>query len=412
MSKCIQRMGWSAVLCVGLLATGGSVQAQGFQPNPNVVSGMNQAQYMAYLQQAAAARAAAQGPLFNPSMFPGQQNPYSPVQPGQFPGAGATNPYNPVLPGSSPYDQIGYGNPYVPYLDAGGVLRGQADVMRAYGNVITSQEQARLMREQALQARLDTKKRAHDLDLYIKATTPTYTEIQAKIAKMTLRRIQTNSSEPEIVNGKALNLLLDDLRKYPGKRAAIEPFPLSEETLNHLNVTKGYNSLGILRNGGELSWPIVFQELFPADQLKLIDTQAKTLVRNAEKGKVDVNILKDMRTEIDRIREQLSKKVNEIPTTQYLEGKRFLNDFDDARAALERGEAMTQVSFQKWATGGKQMQQLVDYMILNGLKFTTATQGDEFAYRAVYSGMAALDVAVNAAMVGGVPEQQGEPKEP
>ena len=80
-------------------------------------------------------------------------------------------------------------------------------------------------------------------------------------------------------------------------------------------------------------------------------------------------------------------------------------------SALERGEATTQASFQKWAAGGKNLQQLVDYMIANGLKFTPATIGDEFAYRSAYSGMVALDVALNTLAGSSAPEQAPEAKE-
>ncbi len=405
-----KRIGLAALL--GCLTLAAPLEAQfNFNPNmnPSFVSGMTQAQYLAFLQQAAAARAAA----LNPGVFPNANpalttaNPYTAATGNPY-APGVANPYSPTgFP--TPYDPYA-ANPYLPYYGAGSVLQGAADVLRAYGTVITSQEQARILRETALQARLDTKKKKFDLEMYIKANTPTYTEEQAKIAKMTLKRIQSNSSEPEIVNGKALNLLLDDLRKHPGKRAELTTFGLSEEVLGHLNVTKNAASLGILRNHGEFTWPVVFQENFQADQLHLIESQAKTLVKNAEKGKLDANLLKDMRDQIDKVRDQLFKKVNEIPTTQYLDAKRFLNDFDDARVALERGEAMTQVDFQKWSGGGKNLQQLVDYMVSGGLRFTTATQGDEFAYRSVYSGMAALDVALNSQM-GNMPAELPETKD-
>jgi len=397
MSKRILGFGLVALLAAGFGGTG-AVQAQpkpgfNFNPNgnPNFLPGVNQNQFLQMQQQAAGRAAQAQFLPVNPG-----GNVYTPV--GSDPYAAAMgNQYTPT------YDP--YYNPYNPYYadPYGGTLRGAADVMRAYGNVITSQEQARVMREAALQAQLETRKKKFDLDMYIKANTPTFTEEQAKIAKMTIRRIQTNASEGEVVGGKALNLLLDDMRRYPGKKAAVEPFALSEDVLGHLNLTKGFASLGILRNAGEFNWPIIMQELFPADQLKLIETQAKTLVQNAEKGKaIDVNMLKDMRTEMDKIRDKLAKKILEIPTTQYLDAKRFLNSFDEGRTALERGEASTQVSFRKWAAGGKNLQQLVDYMIAGGLKFAPAAPGDEFAYRAVHSGMAALDVALNA--------QQGNPE--
>jgi hypothetical protein len=405
MSKSM-RSGLVAVLVAGLLGVAPEVQAQfnfNANMNPSFVSGLSQAQYMAFLQQQAAARAAVQAQNLFPAANAGLVNPYSPVSTNPY-AAGAINPYNPVTsPYVSPYDQA-YANPYYSYADPGSVLRGAADIMRAYGTVITSQEQARIIREQARQAKLETIKKKFDLDMYIKANTPTFTEEQAKIFKMTLKRIVSNATEPEIVNGKALNFLLDDMRKYPGKRAAVEPFALSEDVLGHLNVTKGNVSLGVLRHGGEFTWPAVFQEYFPAEQLRLVETQAKALVKNAEKGKIDPNVLKDMRNEIDKVRDQLLSKVNEIPTMQYLQARRFLDDLADARLALERGEAMTQLNFQKWAAGGKTLQQLVDYTINNGLKFTTAIQGDEFAYRAVYSGMVALDVALNTMALGSVPE--------
>lgn len=397
-----KRTHWSggAVLLTALFGgQAGIAQAQfNFNPNvnPGFMSGLNQAQYMALLQQSAAARAAAQAQ----SLFPGAAgvNPYAAVAANPY-AATMANPYSAAGPyGSaygSPYDTTNY-NPYAAYASgAGSILYGQADVIRAYGSALNSQEQSRILRESALQAQLETRKKRFDLEMYIKANTPTFTEEQAKIAKMTLRRIQTNSSEPEIANGKALNLLLSDMAKYPGKKSAVEPLPLGDTVMAHLNVSKGGYSLGVLRNGGDFTWPIALQEIFPPEQLRLISHQAKALVSSAERGKIDTNVLKDMRVEVAKVRDQLFRKLNEIPTTQYLDAKRFLNDFEDARIALERGEAATQVNFQKWATGGKDLQKLVDYMVSNGLRFTPATQGDEFAYRAVYNGMAAMDVALN-----------------
>jgi hypothetical protein len=132
---------------------------------------------------------------------------------------------------------------------------------------------------------------------------------------MILKRIQTQSTEAEIVSGKALNILLDDMRGYPGKRLAVDPFALSEDVLRRLNVTKGFFS-------------------------------------------------------------------------------------------LERGEALTQRNLQKWAAGGKNLHELVDYMIGNGLKVAAATPGDEFAYRVVHSGMVALNVAVNTLVGSGLPREE------
>ena len=104
-------------------------------------------------------------------------NPYNPGLPGI---PGNTNPYVPGFPGYGGYP----GAYYAPiYGEAGGLLFGQADLLRAYGVAITSQEQARLMRQQAIQARFDTQRKKFELEMYIKANTPTFTEEQAKIGE-------------------------------------------------------------------------------------------------------------------------------------------------------------------------------------------------------------------------------------
>lgn len=375
---------FGALVLAGLLGGSATVQAQFGYPNYNPYTA--QQQYFNNAARALYAPQAYAGNNFAPNYGPG--NLYTPAAPGAMPGA---NPYTPVSP-MDPYS----GGSYPPYGDPyGGYLRGQADYLRAYGQTVNALEQARVTREQALQARYDTKKKAFDTDMYIKANTPTYTEEQAKIAKMTLRRIQSNSTGVEVVNGKALNFLLDDLRRYPGKKAALEAFALSEETLKQINVTKSSGNFGLLRDAGKISFPVAMLELLsPADQ-KELEGLTETLYKSAVKGRLDINALKDLGTKLELLRKNLSGKVNEIPTTQYLDAKRFLNDFDDARYALEKGEAGTQFKYREFIAGGKNVQEIVDFLVTNGYKIAPAISGDEASYRALYSGMAALDVAVN-----------------
>src|SRR6266542_4189907 len=210
--------------------------------------------------------------------------------------------------------------------------------MRSYGNVIQTQETARLLRQQVYQASLDTRKKAFELDMYIKANTPTYTQEQERVAKITLRRIQTNSLPGEVTNGKSLNYLRDDLRKFPNKKISLEPMVLSEGVLTHLNVTKNTFGLGILRNDGRVNWPTALQERMSVKQRKDLDEQLKELVKGAYKEQVDANVLKDIRHEMDKLREDLVKQVNDTPTAQYMDAKRFLQEFHEASVALEKGE--------------------------------------------------------------------------
>ena len=330
-------------------------------------------------------------------------NPYSPGLGGGYGGGyGAGNPYVPGgIDPNNPYNPYNPLNPYNPYgsgFGPGSVLAGQADVMRSYGQVINAQEQARIVREQALQAKLDTKKKAFDLDMYIKANTPTYTQEQERVAKSTLRRIQTNSLPGEVVNGKALNYLVDDLRKFPNKKIALEPLPLSEGVLNRLNITKNTFGLGILRDDGRVPWPTALLDKMTEEQRRDFDKQFRELVKGAYKGKLDVATLNRVRTEMDQMREELVKRVNDVPTAQYMDAKRFLQEFHEASIALEKGEAPLQAEFQRFIEGGRSVQEVADYMVKSGLRFGPATGNDEPAYRAIHSAMATYDIAMNSAL--------------
>jgi len=305
--------------------------------------------------------------------------------------AGAVDPYGAGL--ANPYSPGGAG----PGFGTGQVLQGSADVMRSYGQVINAQESARLLREQALQAKLETRKKAFELEMYIKANTPTYTQEQERIVKSTLRRIQTNSLPGEVTNGKSLNFLVDDLRKFPGKKISLEPITLSEGVLSHLNVTKNTYGLGILRDDGRVNWPVALQERMSVMQRKDMDEKLKELVKGAYRSKMDVNVLNAVRAEVDKMRDDLVKRFNDVPTAQYIDAKRFLQEFHESTVAIEKGEAPIQANFQRFIEGGKSVQDVADYMVQNGLRFGPATANDEPAYRSAHSALASYDIAMNSA---------------
>jgi hypothetical protein len=393
----LRRYGVVAAVVLGLLSVGAapahaqfpSIPNQPFVNNPNLFMNpsLAQAQFLYNLQQLQA--------IQGRGMF---SNPY--VQPGGFPSAPAINPLvNPYVPGSmasdpTAYDQ--YRNPYYYESPAGGFLRGAADTLRAYGSVITSQEQARIMREAAKQARLETEKRRFDLERYIKENTPTFTEESLKLTKQVLKRVQNTSNPYEIWAGNGPNVLLDDLRKHAGKRASLEPINLPENVVRRLNVTKTFGNLGLLRDDGRFKWPVALQDLVTADKQKDIEVYAETLVNKARNGKVETNVLRDLRAELDKIHDTLTKRSLDLPTPQYMEAKRFLRDFDDATRAIEKGDAMAFFDFQNFVSKGKTVQEIADYMVSNGLRFAPATSGDEAAYQAMHSALAAYDVALNA----------------
>jgi hypothetical protein len=356
-------------------------------------------------------------------------NPYPQINIGGYGGGGYINPGAPLYGGGgyNPYGgggyggggysagyggggySAGYGGGYNPYYGGGGYggggysyytpeqgyLYGSASVINAYGQLTLQQEQARLMREMALQAKLDTKKKRFDTLKYIADNTPTFSQVQSKIAQQTLQRIQTMATPPEIWSGKSLNTLLASLRKYANQKEPVHSALLDEDVIKHLNVAKKYGNLGLLRNSGQFTWPSALNTLIPPEERANINTETQRLFGQAANARVDPNTLREVRDDIDKIRARLKKSVNDFRQIPYMEATRFLNDFDDALTALENGDATAYIDFQsKFGSGGKSVQQLVNYMSANGLRFAPSTNGDEAAYQALHDALVGWSVAL------------------
>ena len=322
---------------------------------------------------------------------------FSPFAPTTVPGVGSgigTGMFSPFAPNEAinPYGGYGYGGNL--FGDQGGALYGYSQVLKAYGQVLTAQEYSRIIREQGMQAKFDTARKKFDLEMYLRANTPSFADEQGRIAKITLKRIQIASLPAEMVSGKAQNILLDDIRKFPYKKAAMDPLPLNEDVLSHLNVTGKSQGIGMLRDGGKLDWPTVFDFVAPETRA-VIDRQTQALVAGALQGKVDRQLLNDINGRMDDIKSRLAKMINETGGGSYLDGDRFLTEFQLARMGIQEGQAPVQVKFQQFVKGGKTMQELADYMVANGLKFASAAFRDEAAYRALHSAMVAFDIALN-----------------
>jgi hypothetical protein len=367
MSTWLNRTGLASLLLLGWLSTQGPAQAQ----YPGVGGG-----------------------LF------GAGNPYAAMGAG---GVGG-NPYSSMgggsgAPGIFYTGGQGYGGIYG---EAGGMLYGASYVIKAYGDAIIAQESARITREQYYQARLDRQRKEFDLRRYIEENTPTYTQVKEKEQKWTLRRIQFQSMPAEISSGKALNLLLDDAAKFPARKSAVPEdlrTPFSIDQLRHLNVkSEGSHGIGLLRDGGKINWPVALADILTEQQRRDITTRAERLVKDAAAGRVDNNNFKDLSTEISTARERLLKKVNDMPTEQYLRAKRFLNDLEGSlSAATDPGVVAAQANFDSFVSAkARTVQDVVDYMITHGLRFAPATQADESAYRALHSALANFSLALNA----------------
>jgi hypothetical protein len=378
------------------------------------------------------------GPGYNPRFAqPAIYNPYSPslvgpVIPAGVPYAGGGG-YTPSGGGYGPYyggnAYSGGGGGYTaggvdPLTGLGGGaggyyggynpdpygLYGTAATFGAYGQLGMDMEKARILREQAEQAKLDTRKKLVDTLAYIRQNEYTFTQAQADIAKKILDRVQKMPTKEEVISGRSLNIMLDSLITLSALKVDRLPtVTLDEDVLKLLNVTgqlksDGSVNIGLLRDNGRFAWPSVFDEKNVASEKekKDIELHAQELYQQSINAKIDKNTLKDLRTGLQHLRESLNKNINQVPMQGYTEGLRFLNSFDAAVLALERGDAPLNLDFQqKFAKGGKTVQELVDYMKRNGLQFTPASPGEERAYTAVQAALAANSLIVSSQVTTG-----------
>src|SRR5262249_35362377 len=156
----------------------------------------------------------------------GAQYKYFEPTPGPGPGTPATpGAAYPPGPGSSPYAggyyPPGYG--YYPY--PGGYWQGQAAGLDAYANLGVSQEQARVIREQANQAKLDTKVKTIDVMGYERMNKYWYVDEQVDIQNKKIEFAMNNPPLPEITSGRSLNVLMGYIDKLMamGARGATIP---------------------------------------------------------------------------------------------------------------------------------------------------------------------------------------------
>jgi hypothetical protein len=222
---------------------------------------------------------------------------------------------------------------------------------------------------------------------------------RARIARRKLALARQTTELSEMTSGYVLNILLDDLRTFID-RSAPSSTPLSEEILTRINVTIKENegNLGLLRYGGNVTWPPAFESeaIVSKKDRAEVELLAKAAVQQAMQGYLRRPDMTNLQSFVQTTGEKLSGKVTQLPGGQYLDAKRFLHNFDAARIALASGEAVPYFKFQKWVSGGKSIQQVTAYMVQEGLLFAAATPGDESAYRAMHSALAAYDVEVNA----------------
>ena len=300
-----------------------------------------------------------------------------------------------VVPPYSPYYNPGSYDPF------GGALQGQASLTNAQGQFMVSQQQAFLQREAVRAAKTDNRRRTFDEYMYEKEHTPSAEEERQRAQKELLARARNSPPSVEIWSGTALNTLLQDLRKNVGNESITNPafsMPLDEEMLKHINVTsgRGDGNVGLLKNGGKLSWPDALSGPQYKNDRDQIGSGIADALKQAEfNGKVDGGTVNQLRRDVDTLGRQLKSNIGDVGVNDYIEAKTFLSNLDSSIVILKQPDAGSYFSG-KYDLKAKNVNELVKNMTDKGLTFAGAVPGDESAYNALYQAMANYDNALHA----------------
>src|SRR5262245_43863094 len=124
----------------------------------------------------------------------------------------------PVYPPTYP------GYPYQIMSPAGSYLTGASDVISSQGQFLVSKRQSDVIKEQAEQAKLDTKRKAIEQWQYEQAIQPTLSEVQAKAQQEGYQQMRGNPADARVWSGEAMNTLLRNIQQpssYQGRKPSI-----------------------------------------------------------------------------------------------------------------------------------------------------------------------------------------------
>jgi hypothetical protein len=307
--------------------------------------------------------------------------------------SGQTNRYGNVGTSSAyqnPYGNSGYGSYYE--TPEGGYLRGTAELVNSQAKWLVSLQQASLLREQASQARIETRRKQFDECVYEQNRTPSFEGNREALDNQRLMQSLSHPSQGDILSGHALNDILADIAKTDERAARGPVAALDNDILQHINLTSGKGaSVGLLKNDGPLTWPVALLTERSKTDREVINGLLPQARRQALSGRVDSGTVKELAGASQRMRQQLKADVTYLSAKQYVEAGRFLVQLDDAVRVLSRPDVQAFMSQQN--TGGKDVAALAHYMIVHGLWFAPAAPGDESAYVALHRALAAYDGA-------------------
>lgn len=291
-----------------------------------------------------------------------------------------------------PYADGAYGGFYPGYGESpiGGYMRGYADVISSVTQGMIDEQQSRMMAEQIKQVKVDTRRKQFDEWLYERNAMPTVEDDRERRRIEDIRRARNNPPSHEIWSGQALNELLTAIQQQDARNVRGPTVQVSPETVSHINVNASGSTgtIGLLRDGGKLTWPAVLQRPAFEDQRKQIDSLARKAYQQAQAGPAPGDVIDGMTEAVNKLNDTIGAQIHSLTPTDYSRAKSYVREIESTIKMLQDPNVGNYLS-KKWAVKGGTVGEVVDNMTSQGLRFAPATHGDEPAYNTMYRGMVA-----------------------
>ena len=165
--------------------------------------------------------------------------------------------------------------------------------------------------------------------------------------------------------------------------------PIAPELVKELNFTKGSGTrrFRLLRQEGKIPWPMSLTAMTPKDQSvemrAAIDKSFLEAYQQVSTGKADLETLKDLRRNTDKLSNLVSANIRNMGINDYMEAKQFLKSVDETVTFLKQPDAAD------WLPGKSKIkprtvQELFHVMSEKGIRFAPALVGNDNAYLAMH----------------------------
>jgi hypothetical protein len=270
----------------------------------------------------------------------------------------------------------------------GGYMRGYADVISSVSQGMIDEQQSFLMRQQVQQAKIETRRKQFDEWLYER---PTVEDDRERARIESIRRARNNPPPNEIWSGQAMNEILQAIQQQAARNVRGPTIPVGPDIVNRVNVSaqgSDGGSIGLLRDGGKLTWPTVLQRSAFDDQRKRLDELAVRAYSQAKNGPPPGDTIDAMQTAANQLNDEISRQISQLTPTDYSRAKSFLREVERTIRMLQDPNVAKYLN-QTWAARGNTVGEVVDNMTAQGLRFAPANKGDEGAYNALFNGLVA-----------------------